>query len=743
MMLGTNALCLILLSSTMAQTQTNDSLQRNLQTVTIVGDKSKTLPGSGQYINRQTLDKLNQVNVNNVLRLVPGVNIRDEEGFGLRPNIGLRGTAVNRSAKITLMEDGVLIAPATYADPAAYYFPTFARMQGIEVLKGSSQVKYGPYTVGGAVNLISRSMPNEFEAQALVSYGLFGNNQQQVWVGDSRNQFDYVFEVNRIASNGFKQLDGGGPTGFERRDGMAKLRWHTLATAKVQQSLTLKLVSMSELGHESYLGLTYADYKQNRNRRYAVTQRDLLNMEHNHMALSHVITPAKGLKIQTTAYYSTTNRNWQRVNAIEGVNVSSILNNYDSLEKQYQIMKGLANGAVDVQGANRMYYSTGLQSAANYQFATRQFEHDVQVGIRIHADQANRYATKMGYAMTDGVMVQTNAGILGNQENQVRQAEAIAGFVSYALSYRKLKIVPGVRVESIAFHFKNYGTNDNARIGSQLTTAKNNLVLALPGIGVQYEINQTANVFAGVHKGFSPPGMPVVNSVGEQAQSELSTAYEIGYRYDDAAWHIQAIGFFNNYRNILGSDNVSGGGLGTGNMFNAGNAHIVGLEALIQYNVLHATHNAKSKLPVGISYTYTQARFQEAFVNAGGDWGSGNIQHNDFIPFVTPHLFTAHASLEYPRWNCNVLSRFTGITRVKPSQGELVLPSLLNELNEINALPAFLIIDVSANYNVNKTITLFTQVGNVTNSKSIVANLPQGYRPNMPFNALFGLKAKL
>jgi Fe(3+) dicitrate transport protein len=237
---------LLLSITALAQQTMHDSVKvSNLEQVAIVAYKAKSIPGTGHYIGNRKLEKLNQTNINNVLRIIPGVNIRDEEGFGLRPNIGLRGTPVNRSAKITLMEDGILIAPAPYSDPSAYYFPTFARMQGVEVSKGSSQIKYGPYTIGGAINLLSTIIPNTFKGFAQLSYGSFGTNQQRVWIGDSRRKnFDYVFEVNRLASNGFKKLDNDGNTGFDRRDVMGKLRWHTNESEKSISSCYIEIFTI-------------------------------------------------------------------------------------------------------------------------------------------------------------------------------------------------------------------------------------------------------------------------------------------------------------------------------------------------------------------------------------------------------------------------------------------------------------------------------------------------------------------
>ena len=104
------------------------------------------------------------------------------------------------------MEDGVLIAPAPYSASSAYYFPTIARMDAVEVLKGSSQVQYGPSTTGGAINMISTQIPAEFGGKVRASYGSFNSNQLHAKIGGGNSIFSYMVEYLNYGSDGFKTL---------------------------------------------------------------------------------------------------------------------------------------------------------------------------------------------------------------------------------------------------------------------------------------------------------------------------------------------------------------------------------------------------------------------------------------------------------------------------------------------------------------------------------------------------------
>ena len=127
------------------------------------------IPGSGRVITQKEIWENHRLTVNEALREVPGVNVRDEDGLGLRPNIGIRGLDPTRSRKVHIMEDGVPIMLMPYGDPSSYYFPPIFRMDRIEVLKGSGQLLYGPQSIGGVINLITRMPPPHAARQCRVS----------------------------------------------------------------------------------------------------------------------------------------------------------------------------------------------------------------------------------------------------------------------------------------------------------------------------------------------------------------------------------------------------------------------------------------------------------------------------------------------------------------------------------------------------------------------------------------------
>ena len=170
------------------ETKPNEKI---MDRVMVVGSKENIndIAGAANFIDQEQLEKYNYTDVNRTLKQIPGININEEEGFGNRPNIGFRGGRNDRSADITLMEDGVLIAPAPYSASSAYYFPRMTRMESVEVRKGSSTTEFGPKTTSGALNLITKSTPDQLQFDALVGYGSFNTHREQITHGNKLGNF--------------------------------------------------------------------------------------------------------------------------------------------------------------------------------------------------------------------------------------------------------------------------------------------------------------------------------------------------------------------------------------------------------------------------------------------------------------------------------------------------------------------------------------------------------------------------
>jgi Fe(3+) dicitrate transport protein len=617
-------------------TKTQKDSIENLNEVIITTDaivgskfKAKNKAGSTYFISPKELKTFNYDDVSRILRTVPGISIQEEEGFGLRPNIGMRGTSPDRSSKITLMEDGVLIAPAPYAAPAAYYFPTVNRMQSFEILKGGSQIQYGPYTTGGAINMVSTQIPNRLKARVVASIGSFNTKKTYVNIGDERENFGYVLEYNNRNSDGFKKIDNSSKnTGFQGNDYVAKFRINTDADAKVFQSLTAKVQYSEDFANETYLGLTEDDYNNSPYRRYAGSNEDYIDTEHKQIMLTHFIKPSQNFNITTKAYKNDFARNWYKLDALRlgttKVGINSILTNPTTYNAEYLALTGASNtadNALLVKANNRIYEAKGIQSVANYNFGTGALKHDLDFGFRYHEDFEDRFQWVDGYAMQNGVMNRTSNGTPGTDENRITKAEAIAAHVLYTITYDKFTFSPGIRYENINLESINYGSNDISRAGTSVVKANNRSDVWIPGMGILYKINEDYNVFTSIHKGFSPPGA----KVGEDAENSINS--ELGFRFHKNAFYGELIGYYNDFSNLQGSDNMSGGGTGTGDLFNAGAAIVKGIEISATYEIQNNPERGY-KLPLTFSYTLTDTKLNSDFNSP--IWG--NVTRGDEIP---------------------------------------------------------------------------------------------------------------
>lgn len=689
--------------------------------------KARNRTGSAYYISPEEIRRLGYTDINRMLKAVPGVNMYEEDGFGLRPNISLRGTKAERSERISIMEDGVLAAPAPYSAPAAYYFPNVARMEAIEVLKGSSQVQYGPFTTGGAINLVSTPIPNSFSGKANISYGSKNTFKSHTSVGSSWKHFGYMVEYLRYQSDGFKKYEDHAAKGFKRNDIIAKIRVKTDHVKGVNHALELKFGYADENSDETYVGLSADDFKKTPFLRYAGSQMDKLKTDHRQWVATYLLTFSNKLKITTNAYYNYFHRNWYKLNDVragitskEKRSIADVLVDPETNIRYFDILTGKTDRegeALLVRANNRTYRSRGIQTRAEYRFNLNEFFFDLEFGLRYHADEEDRFQWDDSYSMKNKKMVLFMEGIHGTNANRVTSANALAGYLLAKLRYDAWTVTAGLRYEDVNLLKKDYTKEDLARSGKVRIETPNHARVLIPGVGLHYQLMPAASVFFGIHKGFAPPSAELYQKPESSVNMELGTRVAIGN------FRAELIGFYNNYSNMLGSDLAASGGAGTLEQFNVGEARVKGAEFLVQYQPL--PKNCNVRLPLQVSYTYTDTEIRNSFESHS--WG--NVVKGDEIPYIFKHALNMQLGIECKWFYANIGARYNSDMRTSPGQGTIA---------EREKVPANLIFDASLNVFVNKYLTVRLNAINLTNRVYLTSRHPAGLRAGHPFGIYAG-----
>jgi len=675
------------------------------------------LPGSAAYIDATEFRAKGYTNVNRILSAVPGVYLREEDGYGNFPNISMRGADGTRAEKVTLMEDGILAAPAPYAAPSAYYSPRAARMAGLEVLKGSSQIKYGPQTTAGVLNYLSTPIPegNEDGTPNFYWRSTYGSDNtffNHAYYGNtletSNGRFGYLFELYHETSDGFRKLDGGGDTGFTTWEPMLKLFWEPDSALK--QRFELKYGYTDFDADETYVGLSDADFAASPYRRYAGTQFDNMLTEQNRSYLKWIVEPNEDFSFETAVYYNNFSRNWYKIRNVDVTDPGDVA-----------LLNGTAAGDIDIRANARDYEAYGIQFAALYEFETGKLEHDLEFGARLHYDEVRRLQRDDVITSTgtgaNGFSI-SSVGAVGSGGNRFESSESISLWVTDEIDFGKLALSPGFRYESMSLDNTDYVsdasfTQTADRHGSESYFA--------PGIGFTYDINDDNKLFGGVFKGYSIAGPRSILNDG--VAKEESLGYELGARHRSNGVTAELVGFFTDYSNLIATNN--GFGLDNTNR-NVGQAEVYGLEALVSYD-LGEEKSLGYGIPMYVSATWTSAELksQVAAGGAEGIYDGGDDGSN--IPYVPEWQIAAGVGLAFEDWGVNLDMTYRSMTYGTANNFNAPVTDQMQ-----GKIDAALIFDLSSYYQVTEELKLVGGIQNLFDEQYISSRMPLGARAGTP-----------
>ena len=509
------------------------------ETIVVIGQRDNMLKiaGSGATIEEADLVRARVFTINDALRQVSGVFARDEEGLGLRPNIGIRGLSPIRSSKVLFLEDGIPLGYAPYGDNAAYYHPPIRRFSRIEVLKGASQIRFGPNTVGGVINYVTPPAPDSFEGKATISGGNYGYGELDLTLGGPVLGMKAMFHATAARSEGAR----------DNQD----LRYDDLYL-KVQRQfsdkhdVTWRLSHYGEDSQVTYSGLTQAEYEANPRQNAFANDRFTIARVASSLLWSWSLSD--NLTLKTTGYVSWFDRDWWRQSSNSGQRPN------DASDPKCASMTNLLTTCGN-EGRLREYNTHGIETRLSYTDNFNNISFDSEVGVRYADERQNRLQINSDTptGRTPGISV--NGGV---RENNLRYVTAWSGFATTKATIGNLTISPGVRVEEIEFRRVN-------RLNPALIIAGEAKVSeVIPGLGITYALSPKLVAYGGVHRGFAPPRVEdaISNTTGGSVNldSEISVNWEAGLRgalgpglSADLAW------FRMNFDNQIIPTSVAGG----------------------------------------------------------------------------------------------------------------------------------------------------------------------------------------
>jgi Fe(3+) dicitrate transport protein len=646
--------------------------------VVVIGkaENLAAIPGSANVLGLRALETSRPFTANEAVRKLPGVNARDEEGFGLRPNIGIRGLNPTRSTKVTLLEDGVPLAYAPYGDNASYYHPPIDRFERIELLKGAGQILFGPQTIGGIINYITPTPQAQLGGFAAMTGGGRDFFDGKVRLGGHHLVLDYTR----------KQGDGA-------RDNInSKLNdvnFKAVVVLSKNQALTLRANALTENSNVTYSGLTEAEYL-NFGPRYNPFKNDRFEIKRYGASTTHNLQLSQIALLTTNFYFSNFNRDWWRQSSTttdtQGGAAGTAFRDARLAGERVNV-----DNLNSVQGRLREYTTWGVEPRLKITHTALGVAGELQAGVKAHFENQNRQ-------QVNGVSPTARTGMVA--EDNRRETEAYSAFFVHRFFLGAWSVTPGLRYEHISASRTN-------RLPGGLA-GSDDLSKWIPSLGATWNPANMLTVFAGVHLGFAPPRTEdIIGTTGTatEVNAEESTNWELGARFQPAAGSlVQATLFRNDFKRLIAVGSIAGGATPLAQ----GEALFQGVELSGHYDLSGGLYcsGAYTWLPEAEQTTPFQQVVGGAIITGSA---AGNRQ-----PYAPKHLLTAAAGYAVAGFDAQLEAVYVG--EQFADFANTVTPTADGQRGILNT---YTIWNASLNYSLAHA-TLFVTVKNLADKTYIV-----------------------
>ncbi|VVO47224.1 TonB-dependent siderophore receptor [Pseudomonas fluorescens] len=598
---------------------TNGPLELDATDIKVVGDwlgdadvaLVQNHPGARTVVRREAMVEQGAMNVGEVLKRVPGVQVQDANGTGgsdISLNVGVRGLTSRLSPRSTVLIDGVPAAVAPYGQPQLSMAPiSSGNLDSIDVVRGGGSVRYGPQNVGGVINFVTRAIPQEATGEIGTTletsqHGGWKHLDSAFLGGTADNGIGVALLYSGVNGNGYRESNNGN----DISDVLLKTQW---APTDVD-----------------YFSLNFHYYDANADMPGGLTQQQ------------YDADPFQSVRDYDnfTGRRKDVSFRWAR--QIDDRTQAEVLTYYTDSFRGSNIA---SRDQKTLSAYPRTYYTFGIEPRVSHVFEAGPTTQEVSVGYRYLKEAMHEESSRVALVNNQPVLTPSSDGHVFQDRTGGTEANAV--YLDNKVDVGNWTVTPGIRFEHISTDWHDRPVLDTA--GKPVPEKKRSIESnePLPALSVMYHLSEEWKLFANYETSFGSLQYfqlgqgGIGDNTANGLEPEKAKTYEVGTRYNNEAWGGEVTLFYIDFDDELQyiSNDVG--------WTNLGATKHQGLEASVHYD-LSALNPMLDGLTAYSGFTYTRATYE-------GD--IPGFKGRD-LPFYSRQVATAGLRYDINRWTYNL-----------------------------------------------------------------------------------------